>query len=404
MWDAELIARVKDRKLEEIIDFAFLAKYDTSNIDRYIDVIVSLGDDIDACDTLLDTDGEAIIEMETIDCDLYFERLDDDQLEDELAFNSLKQEPVPVPSPDTIEEYVRGLLAEAVESLSAKASEDNEGVAVLKQELSECRARIETLYQELEFARAEAKGMQDTIEDQGTQILAMNKQLALSRSEVSMNKTEANIALDKLAVLEPAYEEALRTIEELKAAASTPTIDEPEPDETPVEIPAEEPIDEPVVEVPVVEESVPEKPIEDEANGSDDTGDEGNASNFLSEEKIASIRRVRDYKNAKIDQLIDQTDVDGRQADINEGIIDFLKVDMHVCDTLLTIDFSDKSSVIAGFNKIIHILTNSGEPQFQDEYTESLTQEEGWIEVEYTQILNSLQSMIMYLRPELDLE
>ena len=59
MWDAALIARVRDRKLNEILIFASLAKIDTSKIDDYIDIIVSLGDDIDACDTLLETDGDA---------------------------------------------------------------------------------------------------------------------------------------------------------------------------------------------------------------------------------------------------------------------------------------------------------------------------------------------------------
>ena len=57
MWDAGLVSRVRDRKLNEIMIFASMAKIDSGNIDDYIDIIVSLGDDIDACDTLLDTDG-----------------------------------------------------------------------------------------------------------------------------------------------------------------------------------------------------------------------------------------------------------------------------------------------------------------------------------------------------------
>ena len=67
MWDAGLVSRVRDRKLNEIMIFASMAKIDSGNIDDYIDIIVSLGDDIDACDTLLDTDGETEISLEAID-------------------------------------------------------------------------------------------------------------------------------------------------------------------------------------------------------------------------------------------------------------------------------------------------------------------------------------------------
>ena len=55
MWDSDLITRVRDRKLNEIMIFGSMAKIDSANIDMYVDLIVSLGDDVDACDTLLDT-------------------------------------------------------------------------------------------------------------------------------------------------------------------------------------------------------------------------------------------------------------------------------------------------------------------------------------------------------------
>ena len=45
MWDAGLVSRVRDRKLNEIMIFASMAKIDSGNIDDYIDIIVSLGDE-----------------------------------------------------------------------------------------------------------------------------------------------------------------------------------------------------------------------------------------------------------------------------------------------------------------------------------------------------------------------
>ena len=93
MWDADLVSRVRDRKLNEIMIFASMAKIDSSNIDTYIDIIVSLGDDIDACDTLLDTDGESEIALESIDEPEYTGRLSPGEKADEDAFNALKSSP-----------------------------------------------------------------------------------------------------------------------------------------------------------------------------------------------------------------------------------------------------------------------------------------------------------------------
>ena len=93
MWDADLVSRVRDRKLNEIMIFASMAKIDSSNIDTYIDIIVSLGDDIDACDTLLDTDGETEIALESIDVPEYIDRLSPGEKADEDAFNALKANP-----------------------------------------------------------------------------------------------------------------------------------------------------------------------------------------------------------------------------------------------------------------------------------------------------------------------
>ena len=115
MWDAALIARVRDRKLNEILIFASLAKIDTSKIDDYIDIIVSLGDDIDACDILLETDGDAEITLEPIASPDYLSRLSPGERADEDAFNSMKS----VPEDDGISEmeYLKGVISEAVDAI-----------------------------------------------------------------------------------------------------------------------------------------------------------------------------------------------------------------------------------------------------------------------------------------------
>lgn len=114
MWDAALVARVRDRKLNEILVFASMAKIDTERIDDYIDIIVSLGDDIDACDTLLETDGEAEISLDSIDRPEYASRLSPGERADEDAFNAMKT--ASGEEPEDLE-YVKGLIDEAVDAV-----------------------------------------------------------------------------------------------------------------------------------------------------------------------------------------------------------------------------------------------------------------------------------------------
>ena len=66
-----------------------------------------------------------------------------------------------------------------------------------------------------------------------------------------------------------------------------------------------------------------------------------------------------------------------------------------------SIDFQDHASVLDGFRRIITVLSESKDPQHQDEYIGSLTPEEAQLEYGYSQVLNSLQGMMMYLRDEL---
>ncbi len=362
MWDAAIIERVKARKLDEIAKYANLSKDDVLNLDVYIDIIVCLGDEIDACDILLDTDGEAEMELDPIEWSMYYESLNADERADEDYFNRLTRQYDPAEDLD-LKEYVRDLIADAIASVKSE-SVDNEAMTVLKDELNDCRSRVDMLYADLEFAKAENKGLEDEIKE-------LKAKLSSATGSISSLKTQLMIAEQKLAVLEPAYNDALKTIEDLKA--------QPEPEVVPEEIPVEP--------EPVVEEVQIEEP----------TSDEGmQYGNYLSPDQMRILKEVRDMKDAKIDSILDSD----LNVDAMDDIIDFLKLDISICDHLLRIDFANKDSVVSGFKDIIRILEESKEPVHQDEYVASLTAEEAQIEYNYAQVLNSLQSMIMYLRDE----
>ena len=106
-------------------------------------------------------------------------------------------------------------------------------------------------------------------------------------------------------------------------------------------------------------------------------------------------------KDSKIDLFLDSAVNGDIPLEVCDDIVDFLKTDISVCDAILSIDFQDHASVLEGFRRIITVLSESKDPQHQDEYVGSLTPEEAQLEYGYSQVLNSLQGMMMYLRDEL---
>ena len=365
MWDADLIKRVRDRKLNEIMIFASMAKIDSSRVDSFIDIIVSLGDDIDACDTLMDTSGDAEIELDSITSEEYLSRLSDSELRDEEAFNALKSEPVPRMEDINIEEYVRGLISDAVESLRSDNS-SSDAVDALKDEVRSCRARIDQLTMELEDARIENAALSDEIESVRSDRDAVVKQADEARSKIASLKMDLELANQKISVLEPAYQEASARISELESCATRSE-------------PAKEDAVEPDV-VPVSEEQ-PQR--------------------FLSNNSIESLVKVREMKNSKIDALIESAMAGNMDMEVCDDIVEFLKADVAICDAILGIDFDVKSSVLAGFKQILKIASESPDPKHQDEYIAMISPEESMLEYNYAQAINSLQGMMMYMSEEL---
>ena len=113
--------------------------------------------------------------------------------------------------------------------------------------------------------------------------------------------------------------------------------------------------------------------------------------------KILSSAQLDDDEWKRVDSAVNG-DI---PLEVCDDIVDFLKTDISVCDAILSIDFQDHASVLDGFRRIITVLSESKDPQHQDEYVGSLTPEEAQLEYGYSQVLNSLQGMMMYLRDEL---
>ena len=396
MWDANLITRVRDRKLNEIMVFASMAKIDSSNVDTYIDIIVSLGDDIDACDTLLDTEGEAAIELDPIDSPEYLSRLSPSEKADEDAFNALKSEPAEEGFDDELLGSVREIIRQAAESLNTH--DDGDALASVMDELKACRVRVDEMSSELEFARGDAQTARDQLSEAEAERDRLSDENERLRATIASLKTDLMLAEQKLSVLESAYsaepaQETQAPAEEEIAEPETP-VAEPEPiqQEPQATEVVEEESEIPVPESEPVEVPAKEAPVETQGN---------TQGAFLSREKVDTIQRVRDMKDSKIDLFLDSAVNGDIPLEVCDDVVDFLKTDISVCDAILSIDFQDHASVLEGFRRIITVLSESKDPQHQDEYVGSLTPEEAQLEYGYSQVLNSLQGMMMYLRDEL---
>ncbi len=301
MFDAELIARVRDRKLIEISIFADKARTDGSNVGTYIDIIVSLGDDIDACDILLETGGDAVIELDPMDSPEYLDMLSPADRADEEAFDSLKSEP----------------------------QEESDAVSVLKEELSICRERVEELSQALDYSKGNEASLEEEIAD--------------LKEELEKVSAESSRLRDELRALRP-----VETKEPEPAPTSKPQL-----------------------------------------------------GGYLSSESAEAIRKARGLKASKMEFFLAQAENGQMDQDVCRDIAEFLAVDVAICDAILSIDFSEKSSVVQGFKKIVNVLQESKEPMHQDEYVASLTPDEASIEYSYSRAINSLQGMMMYMRSEI---
>ena len=432
MWDADLVSRVRDRKLNEIMIFASMAKIDSQNIDGYIDIIVSLGDDIDACDTLLDTDGETEIALEAIDAPEYLDRLSPGERSDEDAFNAMKVDPCCEEAvPEDLGDYVRQLISDAVESLKGDDG-SRDALDALKEELAMVRNRNEELSKDLDFRMTENASLSDELkavqserdelqaqvdslrarvremESSLSQLDAMsedlskaNEQVAVLTGEVGRLQDELSMRDSEIAAVETEMDAAVEENTELSSEveALKEEIAEAETEEIAEEILEEAAAEEPaaVVEespqVPEPEQQVAEeaaapaeKPVQDGAPAVD---------RILTDAQRDIVEAAKRMKDSKMDEFIDLSLAGKVDENVCDNIISFLKVDVSICDALLGMDYTDMDSILDGFRTILSIIDDAPEPHSQSVYTNSLTPEQSVVEYGYNKVIEHIQDVML---------
>ncbi len=459
MWDAELTSRVRERKLNEILTFAAMIKIDPSKKDDYVDIVDSLSLDIDACDALIETGGQVDIELEPMLQPEYRSRLGQSETQDEDVFNSYKSAPV---EDDDIEEYVRSLIAHAVETITEGSASNREAVDSLKEELAACRARIDALSSELEYSKSaiataeqerdESRSLAEEAESRAASIASqlsdararigelesslpteaeleaarfLKEELAACRSRMASLEAELDEAVAESKRLATERDDAVSASAELRSRLDSVTEelesarsrmiemeaagDGPEPidspdmepevfvqadsdvtDDAPVYNPADEPEDS--VKMPSEEDPVhcTEPEAADQA-----TPSSSEVPVVLDEEQVSTIVAVREMKTGKIDEFITKALSGKYNETACDDIVTFLKVDVSICDALLSMDRSTEDGILSGMKEVLRIVEESPEPAHQSMYVASLTPEEAAIELGYNRVIEHVQTVML---------
>lgn len=412
MWDGMLTSRVKDRKMNEIFTFAAMIKVDSSKKSQYVKLIDALSDDIDACEALIASKGEARPAVGVIDCPDYISRLSPAERADEDEFNSYKVVPSEIKeSDDEILERIKVLIEKAasgmssdnseVERLKAENMELNdrlESVSSVKDELKICRQRIEDLSKELDDSRGKVQEMEiEKVKQPETPKVDLSwvdeKVTPLSDvldQVVDSNSESSDYYVDKLTTARDSVEQIISDVKQQMEASGLGDIVEPlrklfsaqasfwislnllgvSSAPTSVE-------DSPVSED--VPEQKEQKPIYDV---------------ILSPDELQILSVVSVMKSAKIDFFVDMS-MSGRfNEDACEDVIDFLKVDLQVIRHVLAMDYTSKESIEGNFRAILDLLNDSPAPKHQKMYINSLTMDEKVLEDSYNQIMAHVERVL----------
>ena len=249
MWDGMLTSRVKDRKMNEIFTFAAMIKVDSSKKSQYVKLIDALSDDIDACEALIASKGEARPAVGVIDCPDYISRLSPAERADEDEFNSYKVVPSEIKeSDDEILERIKVLIEKAasgmssdnseVERLKAENMELNdrlESVSSVKDELKICRQRIEDLSKELDFAKCNVQ----TLEEENNELRSKaddSDEISKLREENTelKDRIEAMLAVkDELKICRQRIEDLSKELDDSRGKVQEMEIEKAKQPETP---------------------------------------------------------------------------------------------------------------------------------------------------------------------------
>lgn len=143
------------------------------------------------------------------------------------------------------------------------------------------------------------------------------------------------------------------------------------------------------IEAPGVQEKLEmpeEKPLVGAAPENDSVFDL-----LVSIDDAVTLKKVRAMKDGKIDFFID-AEMSGRFKDVAcEDVISFLKTDISLIDSILSINITSVNDIEDSIRKIIALVNDAEEPKHQKIYLNALDYNEKDLEAEYNNVLRRFE-------------
>lgn len=338
MWDDQALARMLDRKENEAAIFSMLMK-NSKNCDFIAEIIKCICDDIIFCKEIL-TNNHSDHYSKPISFDAYTSRLSEIEMFDEEYLDSIR-----IMEPESDQKETDELIAKnntlqsKIDELSAVVSNKNEEsetlketISTLKEEINALRNRNTELSLDLDYAKAEVKAIGDNTDKSDS--------YDTKESDVQSNDE------DKQPVVE--------TDECCNVESDSNS----------------EPVKEKIVE------QLPDDPY-----------------NFTETDKLAA-RKVRAMKEAKMDYFIDMS-LTGKHVKACDDIVEFLKIDVKLCDIIDSIDLGNNSSMDKSLNEMLSIVNLDYKSPYQHFYVRSLNPQEKLCETIFNGLMEKTQRIMM---------
>ena len=352
MWDARFEG-IRDRKLNELVIFSAMVRTDMARRQEYLQIINQIATDLDVIEALVEE--RPVPESKPISSELYRSRLSKMELLDEYCLDacrsaggSTKPEQ---PAPEMEAPAKEGALEEPDKVDSIKAPEKSPRL-----EPSEPKPSIEAPE---EIHRIGSSDPVQSIEapERPQGIPAPE---AVQRLEPS-DPVQSLDSPDKVDSIEaPEAQQSIPALETLKSIPSGCDI----PDDVGGEGPTEQDPDDVTFDL------------------------------IISIQDAVTLKKVRMMKDRKIDYFID-AEMEGRFKDeACEDVISFLKVDLKLIDTILSVDFTSKRDIEEKIRAIVKLVQGAEEPRHRKLYYNALNRSEKDLESEYHAVLQGLENVM----------
>ena len=345
MWDRQALSRTLDRKENEAAIFSLLMK-NSKKCDDIARIINAICNDIIFCKEIL-SNGKSEYPTSPIDVEAYTSRLSEIEVFDEDYLDSIRVE----------------------------KKDETDAINVLKEELAECRSRIDMLSKDLDESQKSNSVLKTECDGLKETIITLKDELKITKDRNSELSLDLDYAKAESKADDDNYFQKEETKPEDSVPVSTVETENTEPcTETNEKIESADVTEKPVSEK--VLEQIPDDPY------------------HFTEADKAIARKVRAMKESKMDYFIDLS-LSGKNVKASDDIVGFLKIDAKLCDLIDSVELGNDKSLDNTLNEMLSIVDLDYKSPYQHFYIRSLSPEEKVCETLFNSLMQKTQRIMM---------